>query len=334
MRTLTTSATARFVSNNAALISIVVLCIYFSIQAESFRTFRNFNFLLYTASPLIVTAIGMGFVVISGKLDISLGSISYVSIASAALLMDAGTVNTWVGVVIALLVGAAAGAANGFIIVGLRVNPLVATLGTLTIYRGIALILTESFEVALPGDLRAFGTNKFGDVFTVSLAMIFLVALMQLLLKRTTFGRRVVGIGNDEEVARKLGMRPHLTTFGVFVLAGVMAAIAGVISASQVGQVNTFIGRGVEFTAVAAVVLGGMSLFGGRGDMRSVILGAVLLELIRNGLIHTKANPFLFEFIVGVVIFVGMSLDALKSRTNRSLVRPLEESTGVASSHA
>lgn len=322
----------RFVSQNAALISIVVLSVFFATMAPSFRSFKNINFLLYSATPLIVIAIGMGFVVLTGSLDISLGSTAYLSIAVSALLMDSGTVGVWQGVVVAVAVGAAAGVVNGVIIVGLKVNPLVATLGTLTIYRGIALVLTDSLEVSIPEALRKAGTFRIGDVFVVAVFALVLLVLMQIVLKRTYFGRRTVALGNNEETARQLGMRPRRTAFSVFVLAGTMAGIAGVISAAQVGQVNTFIGRGIEFTAVAAVVVGGISLFGGTGDMRSVFLGAVLLELIRNGLIHTRANPFLFEFIVGVVIFVGMSVDAFKSRTLPNRIRGGQRE-GPASGH-
>ncbi|MEM7567795.1 MAG: ABC transporter permease, partial [Pseudomonadota bacterium] len=252
-------------------------------------------------------------VVMMGKLDISVGSIAFVAMAAAAMLMEAG----WSPVpacLVGLVVGAALGAVNGFIVTVLKVNPLIATLGAMIAYRGLALQITDSQVIVLPDAMRGFGNWTIGPVFVdILLAAVILVAV-HVLHRDTRFGRDVTAIGNDEATARRLGLPVTRTVFWAFVLSGFLAAIGGVFAAAQVGSVTTFLGRGLEFTAVAVVVVGGISLFGGRGSVFwGVLLGALTFEVIRSGLNHVGADPYFYQLIGGAVIFVAMYAAALKA---------------------
>lgn len=296
-------------------IIIALVIVYFSFSADHFITFRNFNGLFHAAAPLFIIASGMAFVVFSGKLDISLGSIAYLSTCFGSLLMKDAGLPPVLAFVFVLLTGIVCGAVNAFIIVILRVNPLITTLGTMTAFRGVGLIITQSFEIRMPEAVRGFGIGKWGGIFIVTWVSIIILILLHLVHRYTVFGRQIMAIGNNEEVAKRLGIRVRLITFVTFILAGFLSSIGGIISLSQIGELTTFLGKGVEFTAVAAIVLGGISLFGGEGKiLPGVLIGVFVLELIRNGLNHLGANPYLYEFVNGGIIFIAMSADALKAR--------------------
>ncbi len=297
---------------------VLGVIIYFAVAADHFLTFRNFNSLFHAAAPLIVIATGMAFVVFTGKLDISLGSIAYISACAGSLLMRDAGICPIVSFIFALFIGLLCGAVNGFIVVILRVNPLITTLGTMTAFRGIGLIITQSYEIRMPAVVRALGNGRFGGVFIdIWIALVILI-ILHLVHRHTVFGRHIMALGNGAEIGKRLGIRVERITFSTFVLAGFLSAIGGIISLSQIGQLTTFLGKGVEFTAVAALVLGGISLFGGEGKIiPGALLGVFILELIRNGLNHLGANPYLYEFVNGGIIFVAMSVDALKMRIRR-----------------
>jgi ribose/xylose/arabinose/galactoside ABC-type transport system permease subunit len=294
---------------------VLIVVIYFSLSTPHFLNFANINSLFHASSPMLIVATGMAFIVMTGKLDISLGSIAYLSTCIGALLMKNMGAAPSVAFIIVILIGASLGAFNGIIVVFLKVNPLITTLGTLTAFRGIGLILTQSFEIRMPTVVRAFGTARFSGIFLDVWLAIAILVVLHLVHRHTVYGRQVTALGNGEDICRRLGIRVELVTFLTFVLAGALASIGGIISMAQIGQSTTFLGKGIEFTAIAAIVLGGISLFGGEGRiLPGVLVGVFTLELIRNGLNHLGANPYLYEFVNGGIIFVAMSADALKSR--------------------
>jgi ribose/xylose/arabinose/galactoside ABC-type transport system permease subunit len=224
--------------------------------------------------------------------------------------------------IIMLVVGCVLGAVNALVIVGLRVNALVATLATMIAFRGIALTLTGSKSITLPEGIRVLGNAQIGPIFADVVIAVAVVLLVHGLVARTPFGRQVMAIGNDEETAAKVGINVPKATFLTFVLSGALASLGGAMGMVQVGQVNGFLGSGMEFTAVAVVVIGGISLYGGSGSVfPGVLLGAVTLEVVRNGLNQIGADPYLYKIITGLVIFVAIYAFSLKrfvSRPRRS----------------
>ena len=221
---------------------------------------------------------------------------------------------------LALGVGGVLGAVNGFVVCVLRVNPLIATLGTMIAFRGMALQMTDSQVIVLPDAVRGFGNWTLGPVFADTLIAAALLMAVHLLHRDTAFGRTVTAIGNDEATAARIGLPVRRTVFLCFILSGLLAATGGYLAAAQTGSVTTFLGRGVEFIAVAVVVVGGISLFGGRGNiLTGVLLGALTFEIIRSGLNYVGANPYSYQLIGGIIIFVAMYASSLKDRRGGAL---------------
>ncbi len=285
----------------------------FSLAAPSFFGVHNMLDILHVVSPMIIVAAGMALVVISGKLDISVGSTAYVASAIFALLAHDGIVPFAGAVAIAMGVGLALGLVNALIVVGLRINSLIATLGTMIAFRGLGLSLTDGGLIELPEPIKPFGNAMLGPVYVDTAIALAILLATHFLHRRTPFGRQLTAIGNSEDIARRLGIPVARRTFVTLLISGTLAAIAGVMYTMQVAVNTAKIGEGMEFTAVAAVVVGGISLFGGRGNILSaVILGSLIFQIIRSGLQQVGANPYSYRLVEGVVIFVAMYADAWK----------------------
>jgi ribose/xylose/arabinose/galactoside ABC-type transport system permease subunit len=301
-------------SQHGFLIVFAATFLFFSIATEHFFQANNILNIVHTMSPLAITACGLALVVISGRLDISIGSTAFLSCAIGALLMQQSDLAPPLAAIVVVCCGALLGAVNGTIIVVLGVNSLIATLGTMIVYRGLALALTDALLVQLPEPIRVLGNAKLGPIPTDILIMLVLVAVVHLLHARTAFGRQLVAMGNDIAIARKVGLPVDRTGFLSFVLAGALAAVGGILTTVQNGAVSPWLGSGLEFTALAVVVVGGISLLGGRGTILfGIIPGAFIFEMIRNGLTNLGADPYSYRLVGGAVIFAAMYADALKS---------------------
>jgi ribose/xylose/arabinose/galactoside ABC-type transport system permease subunit len=203
--------------------------------------------------------------------------------------------------------------ASGLALVVIGVNPLIATLGTMIAFRGAALQLTAARTIDLPDGILQVNDLSIASIpIDVFLALAIVIA-MHLVHRSTTFGRHITAIGNGTELAQRIGLPVRRLIFRNFVLCGLLASVGGLMSTLQIGSVTAYMGIGLEFNAVAAVVVGGISLFGGRGSiLQGVILGALAFEMIRNGLNHLGANPYAYRLVSGTVIFIAMYADALK----------------------
>lgn len=306
------------------LIVLAGVFTFFSLTTRSFLQPANLFDLLHAMAPLVVISSGMAMVVLMGKLDISVGSIAFLSCAVGALLLQHPSVHPVAALAATLATGALLGAINGFIVVVLRVNPLITTLGTMIAYRGLALQLTNSVLVQLPDPVRTLGSESIGLVSVDSLFAILVLLLVHVVHRRTVFGRQLTAIGNDEATAARVGLPVRRLVFSTFVATGVLSAVGGAMTTLQVGGVTAFLGKGLEFSAVAVVVVGGISLFGGRGSvLAGVLLGALTFEMIHNGLNHLGANPYFYRLVGGAVIFVAMYADALKAGS-RGAARDVE----------
>jgi ribose/xylose/arabinose/galactoside ABC-type transport system permease subunit len=243
-----------------------------------------------------------------------LAATAFLSCSIGALLMKDRGLDPVLATVVVLLCGAFLGAVNGAIVSMLKVNSLIATLGTMIAYRGIALSLTDALLVPLPESIRVLGNARLGPIPADILIMVGILVGVHLLHAKTAFGRQLVAMGNDVAIARKVGLPVDRTGFLSFALAGVLASVGGILTTVQNGAVSPWLGSGVEFTALAVVVVGGISLLGGRGTILfSIIPGAFIFEMIRNGLTHLGATPYSYRLVGGAVIFAAMYADALKS---------------------
>tara|TARA_B100000530_G_C15842655_1_gene441975 strand:- start:30 stop:968 length:939 start_codon:yes stop_codon:yes gene_type:complete len=299
--------------NNGFYIVIIFAVIYFSFAAKYFLSIENFFSMLHSLSPVVVISLGMALVILMGKIDISVGSIAFLSVTIGVLLITNFEMNYYLAFSIIIISGMILGAINGFFIVILKINPLITTLGTMFTFRGISLQLTNASVINLPDSLRAIGNLTIGPVFIDTIIMIIFLYILHSLHLNTTFGRHVNAIGSKSLVANTLGINENKITFLCFVLSGLLASVGGILSLLQVGLLSGYLGQGLEFTAVAVVVVGGISLFGGRGKIiPGVLAGAFVFELVRNGLNQIGANPYAYKLITGIIIFVAMYADALK----------------------
>jgi ribose/xylose/arabinose/galactoside ABC-type transport system permease subunit len=291
-----------------------VIFIFFSLATPHFFQADNILNIFSAMDPLAITASGLALVVMSGRLDISVGSTAFLSCAVGALLMNHSDLNPACAAIIVVCCGALLGAVNGFIVGVLGVNSLIATLSTMIAYRGMALALTDALLLQLPPPVRFLGNTRLGSIPLDIFVMLAVLIAVHLLQTRTAFGRQIMAMGNDIAVARKVGLPVDRIGFFSFVLAGALASVGGILTTIQNGAVSPFLGSGLEFTALAVVVVGGISLLGGRGAILfSIIPGAFIFEMIRNGLTNLGADPYSCRLVGGAVIFAAMYADALKS---------------------
>lgn len=305
----------QFVTRHGFTVVLVGLIVLYSVVAPTFLSVTNFLGLLHAAVPMMVIASGLAIVIMTGKIDISVGSVALLTTSVGTILMVRHGLDPITTLVVLLAMGALVGVVNGVLIVGLRISPLIVTLAMMLILRGIALELTKAMTIGLPEDIRRLGNLSIGPVFVDILVAIGIMILVQVMLSRTPFGRRVMAIGNDIDTAARLGIRVNLMTIATFVISSLLATVGGVLTLIQVGSSSSSIGSGLEFTAVSAVVIGGISLFGGEGSIiPGVLRGVLILEIIRNGLNHMGADPYAYRLVNGAIIFIAMYADSLRQR--------------------
>lgn len=297
------------------IIIFMLIFIAYSVSTKSFFTATNIMHMLHSAVPLMIISCGIGIVILSGQIDISVGSIAFLTNSIGIVLMVKLGWPIIPSFLITIICGLILGAINGFFVTVLRVSPLIVTLGTLISFRGIALQLTNSQIIGLPEALRAFGNFRLGFFFIDILFCFVVLAAFHLLHTRRPYGRFVTAIGNDDDVARKLGIQVKLVKFSVFVISGALAALGGYFSMIQVGAINPLLGSGAEFSGIAAVIIGGISLFGGEGKiLPGIFFGVMLLVVIETGLNQIGVSPYAYPFVRGGIIFIAMYADSLRAK--------------------
>lgn len=301
----------------ALLFALVVECVFFAAQAPSFATWGNFFEVLRFSVELGLLAVALTPILITGGIDLSVGS----TIGLTAVLFGAMTQSAHLGtlpaVLLSLGIGLAAGALNAALIAGLRLPPLIVTLGTFSLYRGIAEGITHgavSYTGFTPGFLH-FGQGYFWKVVPVQLPVFLLVVLgYYVLLHRSVIGRALYAIGFNAEGARYAGIPVRRRLALIYVLSGVVSALAAVIYVAHLGLAKSDLGTGYELQAIAAVVLGGTSVFGGRGTLFGSLLGLFFLSVLANGM-HLMALPSeLTGVLIGVLLLLIVSVDRLRSQ--------------------
>lgn len=282
--------------------------LYFSLTSDSFFTLSNTQDVLRQGAALGILAFGQTFAILSAGIDLSVGSI--VSLTSVVDALIAKNQGPFAGAVAALVAGGAVGVVNGLFIARLRVNPFIVTLGTLSVAQGIALTLTGgSYIQGMPPSFSVLGYGSWGPVPLPALVAAATFAVAFVLLSRTRFGRAVYAVGGNREAARLSGLRVTRVLWSIYVVSGVMAAVAGVVLSSRVSSGQPDLGRGLELQSVAAVVLGGVSLFGGRGSLVGVLFGVLFVSFLQNGLNLENVSSFLQLAIIGGALILAVTLD-------------------------
>jgi ribose transport system permease protein len=296
-----------------ALLILVAAGAVFSLLSPRFLTPANLVNVVVQSASVGIVATGMAFVLLTAGIDLSVGAIMFVSAAVAGKMAISGSPLPVVLAAI-LAIGALYGAVNALFVTKAGVRAFVVTLATLYAGRGLGLFLTETRALNLPESLLQVGSARLLGV-PVPVAVLAVVLLAShLVLSRTPFGRHVYAVGHDAAAARRAGLPVGRILFAVYVVSGLLAALGGAVAIAQLGAVSPTFGREREFAAVAAAVLGGVSLFGGRGKvLPGVLLGAVLVQTVENGLVIVNADPYLYPLILAGVIFLAVLLDSVRS---------------------
>jgi ribose transport system permease protein len=308
-----------------SLFALAFMVVALAVLSDKFLTLDNGWNILRQISVNLTLSIGMTLVILSGGIDLSVGALLGLAGAIAAGLLKHGLVIGALGVrleftpagaiVAGIAVGAATGWFNGFAITRFRLPPFVATLGMLSIARGLTLLWTGGFPITSLGSSFGFlGTGALLGMPMPVWIMVALVAGFVVVTRRTRFGRHVYAVGGNERAARLTGLNVARIKIAVYTLAGALAGVAGLIVTARLDSAQPNAGLGYELDSIAAVVIGGTSLSGGRGSVLGTVLGCLIIGVLNNGLFVLNVSPFWQQVIKGGVILVAVAIDKLNAR--------------------
>ncbi len=296
---------------------LLIFLVFFTVMSfvgPYFLTGTNFLNVLRQTAPVLIIAIGMTFVIATAGIDLSVGStVALISVLTAGWLRDGFT--AWPVVLVALAVGAVVGAANGYFIAFQQLPAFVVTLASLSLVRGLAFVYTNGYTIPIPNEtFNSLGRGQIGPIHTPIVIAAVVVTFGHFFLTRTRFGRYCLAIGGHEEAARRQGIRVKHVKLWVYVVTGVLAALSGVILTGRVANGSPNVGVTLELEVITAVVLGGTSLFGGEATIGGTVVGALLINFIRNGLNLLGVNPFAVWVATGVILLIAIYLNVALSR--------------------
>lgn len=291
------------------LMGLGAIVIVLSFISEDFLTITNIFNVLRQISINALLAFGMTFVILTGGIDLSVGSILALSGALSAGMIAGGT-DPILAVLAGLAAGTLMGAANGLLVAKGRVAPFIATLATMTIYRGLTLVYTEGRPISFSNDaFSLLGKGYFLEIPVPVIWMLLSFLILYYLLRNTTFGRHIYAVGGNEEAAVLSGIRTDRVKIRVYAISGLFASLAGIILTSRLSSAQPTAGVAYELDAIAAVVLGGTSLSGGRGWIAGTLVGAMIIGVLDNGLNLLNVSSFYQQVVKGGVILLAVLLD-------------------------
>jgi len=297
------------------LIGLVVLCLVLWALTPFFLTVSNLLNIAEQTSINAIVAAGMTFVILSGGIDLSVGSIVALSGVVLGLSLHAGY-SPAVALPVMIAAGVLAGATNGLLIDRGRLPPFIVTLGMMSIARGAALLITEGRPISgFEESFRALATARVGFVPAPVLIMATVYLVAHFVLTRTTFGRYVYAIGGNEDAARLSGVRIHLHKPAIYAVSGLTSALAAMILTARLNSAQPIAGTMYELDAIAATVIGGTSLMGGEGTLAGTLIGALIMGVLRNGLNLLGVSSFLQQIVIGGVIVGAVLVDTMLKRS-------------------
>lgn len=319
---LTTIARQRELSLVAVM---VVLGAMVTVVAPQFLTISNLSQVAVLASITAVAAVGEALVIITRNVDLSVEAMMGLVAYSVASLLERGALDAGPAIAFGVGLGLVLGMINGLIVTRFRVPAIVATLGTLSIFRGVDYLVAGSHQVPLAGLPEGFTDPARDDILGIPIFVIVtlvVVVIASFALRSTRFGRQLYAVGSNPEAAAVLGIPSRLVVFVAFAVCGLLAGVAGVLFVMEFGTINGTSATGLSLAVVAAVVVGGVNIFGGTGTVVGAVLGALFLGFIANALILVGLSQFWLQAIYGVVILIAVSADAIiLRRIKRASVR-------------
>lgn len=312
-------------TRSQSFIALLLLCVALSLLSNKFLTIENGWNVLRQISVNVCISVGMTLVVLTAGIDLSVGSVLALSGAVAAGLLKSGIAwpahDLFIGftllgtIVSALLVGSALGFFNGWMITKFKVPPFVATLAMLTIARGLTMLWTKGYPISSLGPKFDYiGSGWLLGIPVLVWISAITVALAVLLVKKTPLGRYIYAIGGNEQAARLSGIHINRVKIIVYTIGGILAAVGGIMVTSRLDSAQPNAGSSYELDSIAAVVIGGTSLSGGRGTIMGTVLGAIIIGVLNNGLVLLDVSPFWQQVIKGFVILLSVIVDKMNAK--------------------
>lgn len=297
-------------------VALLILLASLAVLAPNFFDGQPFVSRLASQMPALVLAIGVALVIMTRQIDISIGS-QFGMCAVIAGTAAASGMSMPTAMACAIVAGLLMGAINGWLVAGLQLPSIVVTLATMVIWQEVLRLWQKGRLLALPDGVQWFGMSQSAGQATVICAAFLLLIMMAWGMKYLAIGRRVYAIGSNAEAARLAGLAPRLTTFGVFLKMGVLAGVAAVLNLVQSPQIQPNCGEGMELKAIAAAVVGGVAITGGRGTLFGVLLGMMLLANVNPALTHFHQPPYWEKAIQGLVILIAVAADRTRLKKSK-----------------
>ena len=315
----------------AALGSLVVLAAVFSVTSSAFLTVNNAMTIALQVTSIALLGIGATYVIITGGIDLSVGSVLALAGVVAALAVKELNLPIWIGMLLGILTGTACGVINGFLVTRMRLPPFIATLGMMLIARGVALQITGARAVSGLGeafgelgngsllrfeslDQQGFPVVSFPGIPYPVVLMVVIAIAASLMLNRTVLGRYIYAIGSNADAARLSGVNVARVTAFTYIVSGTLAGLTGCVLMSRLVTAQPNEGVAYELDAIASAVIGGTSLIGGVGTISGTFIGAFVIGILRNGLNMNGVSAFTQQIIIGLVILVTVWIDQLRNR--------------------
>ncbi len=296
------------------LIGLILLCVFLSFETDKFMSVRNLLNIFDQISVLGIMAVGMTLVILIGGIDLAVGSVLALAMMVMGYLANQLGLPLIPAILIALCVAALTGAVSGLLITAFRVPAFIATLAMMSVARGLANMITDGQQiVGFPTWFSALAYYRIGGFLTFTVAVMLIVFVIGwAYLRYSAGGRSLYAIGGNPEVARLAGINVNLYTIGVYVVSGFLAGLAGIVLAMRLDSVQPTAGVTYELDTIAAVVIGGTSLTGGKGGIFGTIIGVLIIGVLRNGLNLLGVSPFMQAVVIGVVIALAVAAEAFK----------------------
>lgn len=302
---------ASHIQDFGALIALVLLVVVIGVISPEFRTLSNFLSLLRQSSINGFIAFGMTCVILTGGIDLSVGSVLALSTALCAGFITNG-VPVGLAMVLALIICTALGAVSGLLVTKGRLQPFIATLITMTVYRGATMIFMDGKPISNLGDsftLKVVGKGNFYHIPIPAITFVVMFLIFMFVLEKTTFGRRVYATGSNEQSAKLAGINVNRTKLITYAISGCMSALSGLILLSRLSSAQPTLGSGYELDAIAAVALGGTSMNGGRGRVWGTFVGILIIAVLNNGLNILGVSSYYQDVVKGIVILIAVLSD-------------------------
>jgi ribose/xylose/arabinose/galactoside ABC-type transport system permease subunit len=293
---------------------LMVLALFFTVASPYFLTRENIVNILIQSTVPVIASVGMTIVIATAGIDLSVGSILALSGIIMAWVMKAGF-GVAAGVTLGVLSGAAMGAANGLAIARFAISPFIVTLGTAGVFRALALIFTEARPIYdMPAPFRMFAIGRWGFVPRPVLLAAAVAGVAYLIIGWTRFGTNARAVGDNPNGAFRMGVPVAGTLVAVYATSGLIAALAGVVVTARLNTAEAIAGLGVELQAIAAVVMGGTSFFGGEASIGGTLLGALIIGVLGNGLTILNVPSYYQQLVIGLVFIVAVAADRLRRK--------------------